>query len=164
MRRFLRNYWKSDHYSYELFISMTWQINSLKEWHSSWITLYIYTECYEVSNILRGGSTHQNKKKKKSNKHGSEKAYFLSSVHLFIVADDVWLWVRLRDRQGKYRGNKYCIGTVVAEGKRDALPWTDVTLSTSYNKCHEWTSGWTSPMDKCVGLQVAESMRFRTHV
>ena len=29
------------------------------------------------------------------------------------------------------------------------FPWTDVTLSTSYNECHEWTSGWTSPMYKC---------------
>ena len=39
--------------------------------------------------------------------------------------------------------------TVVAEGQRDALLWTDVTLSTSYNECHVWTSGWTSPMNKC---------------
>ena len=70
---------------------------------------------------------------------------------LSIVADDVWLSVRLRDRQGKHRGNKYCTGTVIAEVQRDALPWTDVMLSTSYNKCHEWTSGWISPMTKCTG-------------
>ena len=140
---------------------MTWQINSLNEWHSPWITRYIYIytiyiyiytyiQSVNVSNILRGGSIHQNKKKKKSNKHGSENAYFLRSVHLSIVADDVWLWVRLRDIQYKHRGNKYCMCTVVAEGQRDALPWTDVTLSNSYNKCHEWTSGWTSPMNKCT--------------
>ena len=70
-------------------------------------------------------------------------------MHLYIVADDVWLWVHLRDRQGKHRGNKYVIVTVVAQGQRDALLWADVTLSTSYNKCHEWTWGWTSPMNKC---------------
>ena len=36
------------------------------------------------------------------------------------------------------------------EGQRDALPWTYVTLSTSNNKCHEWTSGCesTSVTDK----------------
>ena len=39
--------------------------------------------------------------------------------------------------------------TVVAEGQRDALLWTDVTLNNSYYKCHECTSGWTSPMNKC---------------
>ena len=43
------------------------------------------------------------------------------------------------------------MGTVGAEGQRDALPWTDITLSTSYNKCQEWTSGWTSSMNKCTG-------------
>ena len=58
----------------------------------------------------------------------------MRSVHLSIVADDVWLWVLLRDRQGKHRGNKYCVGTVVAEGQRNALPWVDVTLSTSYKQ------------------------------
>ena len=63
------------------------------------------------------------------------------------MADDVWLWVCLRDRQGKHWGNKYCMGTAVAEGQRDALSWTDLTLSTSYNMCHEWTS----PMNKCTG-------------
>ena len=89
------------------------------------------------------------KQDKRSNKHDSGNAYILRYVHLSIVADDVWLWVRLRDRQGKHRGNKYCMGTVVAEGQRDALPWTDVMLSTSYNKYHEWTSCWTSPMNKC---------------
>ena len=102
-----------------------------------------------MSNILRGGSTHQNKKKKKSNKHASRKVNFLRSVHLYIVADDVWLWVPLRDRQGKHRGNKHCMGRVVAKVQRDALLWTIVMLSTSYNKCHEWTSDWTSPMKKC---------------
>ena len=45
----------------------------------------VYIQGANVSNILRGGSTHQNKKKK-SNKHGSGNAHFLSSVHLFIVA------------------------------------------------------------------------------
>ena len=88
-------------------------------------------------------------RKIKSNKHGSGNAYFLNSVYLFIVADDVWLWLLLHDRQGKQRGNKYCMGTVVAEGQRVALPWMDITLSTSYNKCHEWTSCWTSHMNKC---------------
>ena len=39
------------------------------------------------------------------------------------------------------------MGTAVAEGQKDALPWTDVTLSTSYKKCYEWTSRWTSPMN-----------------
>ena len=39
------------------------------------------------------------KRMKKSNKHGSGNAYFLRYVHLSIVADDVWLRVRLRDRQ-----------------------------------------------------------------
>ena len=34
--------------------------------------------------------------------------------------------------------------TVVAEGQRDALPLKDVTFSTSYNNCHEWTSDWVS--------------------
>ena len=87
---------------------------------------------------------------KKSNKHGSWNAYFLRYVHLFIAADYVWLWVRLRDRQGKHRGNKYCMVTVVAEGQKEVLLWTDVTLSTSYNKCHECTSGWTSPVNKCT--------------
>ena len=29
-------------------------------------------------------------RKKKSNKYGSRNAYFLRSVHLSIVADDVW--------------------------------------------------------------------------
>ena len=91
------------------------------------------------------------KKRKKSNKYGSGNAYFLSSVHLFRVADDVWLLVYLRDRQGKHQGNKYCMGTVVAEGQRDPLPWTNVTLSSSYNKSNEWTSGWTSPVNKCTG-------------
>ena len=38
------------------------------------------------------------------------------------------------------------MGTVVAEGQRDALPWTDVT---SYNKCHEWTACLTAHMNKC---------------
>ena len=38
-----------------------------------------------------------------------------------------------------------------AIGQRDALPWSDVTLSTSYNKCHEWTSRGTSPINKCTG-------------
>ena len=71
-------------------------------------------------------------------------------THLSIVADDVRLWVRLRERQGKHRINKYCKCTVVAEGQRDALPWTDVTLSTSCNMCHEWTSGRTS-MNKFTG-------------
>ena len=70
-------------------------------------------------------------------------------VHLSIVADDIWLRVRLRERQGKHRGNKYCLVTVVAERQRDALLWTDVTLSISCNKCHEWTSGWSSPMKEC---------------
>ena len=41
--------------------------------------------------------------------------------------------------------------TVAAEMQRDALLWTDVTFSTSYNKCHELTSGWTCPMNKCTG-------------
>ena len=95
----------------------------------------------KVSTILRGGSTHQNKK------HVSGNAFFLRYVHLSIVADDVWLWVYLRGRQG--REYKYCKVTIVADGQRDALLWTDVTLNTSYNKCHEWTSGWTSPMNKC---------------
>ena len=49
----------------------------------------------------------------------------------------------------------YCKGTVVAGGQRDALSWTDVTFSTSYNKCHEWTSGWTN-------VQGAEILRFQT--
>ena len=88
-------------------------------------------------------------RKKKSNKHGSGNAYFLGYVLLSIVAD-IWLWVRLRNRQGqgKHRGNKYCMVTVVAEGQRDALLWTDVTFSISYNKCHERMSSWTSPMNK----------------
>ena len=38
--------------------------------------------------------------------------------------------------------------TFIAERQRDALLWTDITLSTSYNKCHKWTSGWIS-MHKC---------------
>ena len=46
---------------------------------------------------------------------------------------------------------KNCMGTVVAVGQRDALPWTDVTLRTSYNKCHIWTSDWMSPINKCTG-------------
>ena len=50
------------------------------------------------------------------------------------------------------------MGTVVAEGQRDAFLRTDI----SYNKCHEWTSSWTSM--ESVGLQIAESMRFRTHI
>ena len=110
--------------------------------------IYVYTMLKHVSNVLRGGSTHQNKKKK-SNKHGSGNAYFVRYVHLSIVADDVWLRVRLRDSQGKHRGNKYGMDTVIAEGQRDALLWTSVTLSTSYNKCHEWTLSLTSPMNKC---------------
>ena len=73
----------------------------------------------------------------------------ICTVHLFIMSDDVWLWLRFRDRQGKHRAKKYCMSPVVAKGQRDALPWTDVTLSTSYNKCHKWMSSWTSPMNKC---------------
>ena len=92
-------------------------------------------------------------RKKKSNKYESGNAYFLSSVHLFIVTDEVWLSVRLRDRQGEHRKNRYFMGRVVAEGQRDALPWTNVTLSTSYKKCHGWTSGWTSPMNKYLELR-----------
>ena len=45
-------------------------------------------------------------RKKKYNKHGSGNAYFLSSVHLSIVADGVWWWIRLPDRRDKHRGNK----------------------------------------------------------
>ena len=120
------------------------------------ILFKIVTQGVKKVYILRGGSKQE---KKKSSKHGSRNAYFPSSVHLSIVADDILLWVRLHDKQGKHRGNKYCMGTVIAKGQRDALLWTGIMLSTSYNKCHEWTSGWTSPMNK-----VAESMRFRTHV
>ena len=61
-----------------------------------------------------------------SSKNGFGNTYFLRSVHLSIVADDVWLWVRLHDRQGKHQRNKYCKGKVVAEGQRNALPWTNV--------------------------------------
>ena len=46
-----------------------------------------------MCNILRGGSTHQNKKKR-SNKHGSGNAYFPSFEHLFTVA--------------KYKNVQYC--------------------------------------------------------
>ena len=98
-----------------------------------------------------------------SNKHGSGNVYSLKYVNLSIVADDVWLWVRLNDRQGKHRGKKYCIGTVIAEGQRDALPWTDVTFSTYYYKRLEWTSGWTSPMNKCRATD-RRKLRFRSHV
>ena len=80
----------------------------------------------------------------------SGNSYFVRSVHLSIVADDVWLRVRLRDIQDKHRGNKYCMGPVISEGQRDALPWMDITFSTSYNMWHEWTSGWSSPMNKCT--------------
>lgn len=40
-----------------------------------------------------------------------------------------------------------------AKRQRDALPWVDITSSTSYNKCHEWKSGWTSLMNKCKDLR-----------
>ena len=115
-------------------------------WSYGW-KCFIYSVLKSVK-FLRGGNTQQNKKKK-SNKHGSRNAYFLWYVHLSLVVDVVWLWVHLHDRQGKRWGNKFCMVTVVAEGQTDALLWTDVTLSTSYNKCHECTSGWTFPMNKC---------------
>ena len=105
--------------------------------------MFQYTRCRIFWDVVVPTKT-----RKKSNKHGSGNAYFLRSVHLSIMADDVWLWVRLRDRQGKHPGNKYCMGTVIAEGQRDALRRADVTLSTCYNTCHEWTTGWRSPMEK----------------
>ena len=92
---------------------------------------------------MRDGSTHQNKKK--SIIHGSGNAYFLRSVHLSIVADDVWLWVRLRDRQGKHRGNKYCMGRVVASEIRQGK-WVH---------CRGRTSRWAPPQTSVMnGRQV----------
>ena len=87
------------------------------------------------------------KTRKKSNRHGSGNSYFLRYLHLSTVARDVWLRVRLRGRQGKHRENKYCMGTVVAEGQRDAFAMDGLHIEhLLYNKYHEWTP---SPMNKC---------------
>ena len=43
-----------------------------------------------VTNIVRGGRTYHNMRKKTIT-HGSGNAYFLKSVHLSIVSEDVWL-------------------------------------------------------------------------
>ena len=96
------------------------------------------------------------KTRKNSNKHGSGNAYFLRSVHLSIVADDATFGC-----ESTFMIDKVIIeetNTVWAQscprdpsGQRDAFRWTDVTLSTSYNKFHEWTSGWTSTMNKYTG-------------
>ena len=89
----------------------------------------------EVSNILRDGSTHQNKKKK-SYKNGSINAHFQSSVHLSMMADDATFGCESGSATDKVNIDETNTAMAqsyrtTAEGQRDALPWTDVTLSIS---------------------------------
>ena len=112
-----------------------------------WLVLITYTELKKKSQIFLEVVVPPKQEKKGPINMSPESHTIWDNVHLFIVADDVWLWVHLRDRQGKHRGNKYCMVTVVAEGYI-------TTLSTSYNKCYEWKSGWTSPMNKCTGCRM----------
>ena len=69
---------------------------------------------------------------------------------LSIVADDVWLWFHLRDRQG--RGlNIEKTNTVRSQSlpKGRGMHWYGRTSRWAPPKCHKWMSCWTSPMNKC---------------